>query len=86
MAKEFDRKLVFEDGAEYYGYAFGASATKVCEAVFNTSPVGYQEIVTDPTYTDQLVVMTYPTGRTFCPKIIILGPLMNKVRWLVSLL
>lgn len=60
MAKEFDRKLVFEDGAEYYGYAFGASATKVCEAVFNTSPVGYQEIVTDPTYTDQLVVMTYP--------------------------
>ncbi len=60
MAKEFDRKLVFEDGSEYYGYAFGAAGTKVCEAMFNTSPVGYQEIVTDPTYTDQLVVMTYP--------------------------
>ena len=60
MAKEFDRKIVFEDGSEYYGYSFGARADRVCEAVFNTSPVGYQEIVSDPSYTGQLVAMTYP--------------------------
>lgn len=61
MAKEFDRKIVFEDGSEYYGYSFGARADRVCEAVFNTSPVGYQEIVSDPSYTGQLVAMTYPS-------------------------
>ena len=60
MAKEFDRKIVLEDGSEYYGYSFGAKQDKVLEAVFNTSCVGYQEIVSDPSYTDQLVVMTYP--------------------------
>ncbi len=34
--------------------------TKVCEIVFNTSMAGYQEIVSDPSYTDQAVVMSYP--------------------------
>lgn len=58
--KKLDRKLVLEDGSEYYGYAFGAAGDRVCEIVFNTSMVGYQEIVSDPSYTDQLVVMTYP--------------------------
>ena len=56
----FDRKLVLEDGSEYYGYGFGRRIDRVCEVVFNTSPVGYQEIVSDPSYTDQFVVMTYP--------------------------
>ena len=60
MAKKFDRKLIFEDGSEYYGYGFGANETRVLEAVFNTSPVGYQEIVSDPSYTYQLVTMAYP--------------------------
>lgn len=55
-----DRKIVFEDGSEYYGYGFGSSNDRVCEIVFNTSMVGYQEIVSDPSYTDQMVVMTYP--------------------------
>ncbi len=60
MVKEFDRKLVLEDGAEYYGYAFGDRSDAVAEIVFNTSMVGYQEIVSDPSYTYQTVVMTYP--------------------------
>ncbi|MCF0121587.1 MAG: carbamoyl phosphate synthase small subunit, partial [Oscillospiraceae bacterium] len=60
MLKEFDRKLIFEDGTEYFGYSFGADCEKVCEIVFNTSMVGYQEILSDPSYTYQAVVMTYP--------------------------
>ena len=60
MLKEFDRKLVLEDGAEYYGYSFGDKGDAVTEIVFNTSMVGYQEIVSDPSYTYQTVVMTYP--------------------------
>lgn len=56
----FDRKIILEDGQEYFGYSFGAEADKVCEIVFNTSMVGYQEIISDPSYTYQAVVMTYP--------------------------
>lgn len=60
MAGQIDRKLVLEDGSEYYGRGFGAAGERVCELVFNTSMAGYQEIVSDPSYTDQAVVMTYP--------------------------
>ena len=60
MSPEPDRKLVFADGTEYYGYGFGCDCDRVCEMVFNTSPVGYQEIISDPSYTYQAVVMTYP--------------------------
>ena len=60
MLKEFDRKLVLEDGAEYYVFGFGDKGDAVTEIVFNTSMVGYQEIVSDPSYTYQTVVMTYP--------------------------
>lgn len=60
MAREFDRKIVLEDGTEYLGYSFGDKGERVCEIVFNTSMVGYQEIVSDPSYTYQMVVMTYP--------------------------
>lgn len=60
MLREFNRKLITEDGAEYPGYGFGAVKDVVLELVFNTSPVGYQEILSDPSYTDQAVVMTYP--------------------------
>ena len=55
-----DRKLILEDGSEYTGFGFGAAVERVCEVVFNTSMAGYQEIVSDPSYTDQAVVMTYP--------------------------
>lgn len=60
MSKEFDCKLLLEDGTEIMGYSFGAKCDKVCEMVFNTSMVGYQEILSDPSYTYQAVVMTYP--------------------------
>lgn len=60
MAKEMDRKIVLEDGSEYKGFGFGYKCDSVCEIVFNTSMVGYQEIVSDPSYTYQMVVMTYP--------------------------
>lgn len=61
MAKEFDRKIVLEDGSEYFGYAFGdKNCDRVCEIVFNSSVVGYQEIISDPAYIHQAVVMTYP--------------------------
>lgn len=54
------RKLVLENGAEFVGTGFGAETDALCELVFNTSMVGYQEIVTDPGYADQMVLMTYP--------------------------
>ena len=58
--KPFTKKLVLENGKEFPGYGFGSDRVAVCEIVFNTSMVGYQEIVSDPTYTEQIVVMTYP--------------------------
>ena len=58
--KTFNKKIVLEDGEEYLGYGFGADKEAICEIVFNTSMVGYQEIVSDPSYTYQMVVMTYP--------------------------
>ena len=58
MAKR--RKIILEDGRQFCGTAFGADSDRVCEIVFNTSMVGYQEILSDPSYTDQAVVMTYP--------------------------
>lgn len=58
--KNFDRKIILEDGSEYLGYGLGSNADRVCEIVFNTSMVGYQEIISDPSYTYQMVVMTYP--------------------------
>ncbi|MBQ8581011.1 MAG: carbamoyl phosphate synthase small subunit, partial [Alistipes sp.] len=58
--KAFTKKLVLENGREFYGYGFGADREVVLEIVFNTAVVGYQEIMSDPSYTGQLVVMTYP--------------------------
>ena len=55
------RKLIMSDGSEYVGIGFGEdTGNRVCELVFNTSPVGYQEIMSDPSYTDQFVTMAYP--------------------------
>ena len=55
-----NRRIILEDGSYYDGYGFGSNEDKVLEVVFNTSVVGYQEIISDPSYTDQGVVMTYP--------------------------
>ena len=59
-APQVKRKIVLEDGSEYVGYGFGSLEPKKVEIVFNTSMVGYQEIISDPSYTYQAVVMTYP--------------------------
>src|SRR4051812_44685992 len=53
-------KLALEDGTVYTGRAFGASGERFGEVVFNTSMTGYQEVLTDPSYTGQIVCMTYP--------------------------
>ncbi len=53
-------KLALEDGTVYEGLPFGAEGEVDGEVCFNTSMTGYQEIVTDPSYRGQIVVMTYP--------------------------
>lgn len=58
--KPFTKKIVLSDGREFPGYGFGADRDALHVLVFNTSMVGYQEIMSDPSYTDQAVVMTYP--------------------------
>ena len=55
-----NRKLVLQNGLEFVGTGFGADRETISEIVFNTSMVGYQEIVSDPSYTDQAIVMSYP--------------------------
>lgn len=81
--KNFNRKIILEDGTQMPGYGFGKNTDKVCEIVFNTSMVGYQEIISDPSYTYQAVVMTYPlignygiTDDDFESKIISIGALI----------
>jgi len=52
--------LVLEDGSIYRGYAFAGRGEVFGEVVFNTGMAGYQEILTDPSYKGQILVMTYP--------------------------
>ncbi|AXR08422.1 glutamine-hydrolyzing carbamoyl-phosphate synthase small subunit [Salinimonas sediminis] len=52
--------LVLEDGSVFKGTAIGAKGTAVGEVVFNTSMTGYQEILTDPSYAEQIITLTYP--------------------------
>ena len=60
LKKDYNKKIVLGNGQELYGYGFGADSSRICEIVFNTSMAGYQEIISDPSYTDQAIVMTYP--------------------------
>ncbi len=53
-------RLVLENGSVYRGTAFGHIGEATGEVVFNTSLTGYQEILTDPSYSGQMVMMTYP--------------------------
>lgn len=55
-----DKKLVLETGQEFTGIGYGSDSPAVGEIIFNTSMVGYQEIISDPAYAGQIVVMTYP--------------------------
>ncbi|MSQ27704.1 MAG: carbamoyl-phosphate synthase small subunit [Dehalococcoidia bacterium] len=52
--------LILSDGTSFEGEPFGAPAWASGEVVFNTSMTGYQEVLTDPSYAGQIVVMTYP--------------------------
>ncbi|TAG91496.1 MAG: carbamoyl-phosphate synthase small subunit [Oscillatoriales cyanobacterium] len=52
--------LVLADGTAYRGWSFGARTTVVGEVVFNTGMTGYQEVLTDPSYSGQIVTFTYP--------------------------
>ena len=60
MAEMKNKKLVLENGTVFEGFGFGADRDAVAELTFNTSMVGYQEIVSENSYYEQLVVMTYP--------------------------
>src|SRR5262245_37298757 len=53
-------RLVLEDGTVYEGWSIGTPGETLGEIVFNTSATGYQEILTDPSYKGQIVLMTYP--------------------------
>lgn len=52
--------LALEDGSLFYGQSIGASGVSVGEVVFNTAMTGYQEILSDPSYSEQIVTLTYP--------------------------
>ena len=52
--------LILANGSIFSGSSIGSAETRVCEMVFNTSMAGYQEILTDPSYAGQGVVMSYP--------------------------
>ena len=52
--------LALADGTVFKGTSIGISGTAVGEVVFNTSMTGYQEILTDPSYAQQLITLTYP--------------------------
>ena len=59
--------LALADGTVFYGSSIGASGSTTGEVVFNTAMTGYQEILTDPSYAQQIVTLTYPhIGNTGC--------------------
>lgn len=63
-------RLVLEDGTVLHGNSFGAEGASIGELVFNTSMTGYQEILTDPSYRGQVVMLTYPLIGNYgiCPE------------------
>jgi len=60
MNQTLKAALALEDGTVFEGWSFGYPGEKAGELVFNTSMSGYQEILTDPSYKGQIVIMTYP--------------------------
>ena len=53
-------KLILKSGETFQGIHFGSNEPKIGELIFNTAMTGYQEIITDLSYTDQLICFTYP--------------------------
>ncbi|MEZ4820433.1 MAG: carbamoyl-phosphate synthase domain-containing protein [Bdellovibrionota bacterium] len=62
--------LLLEDGTVYQGRALGSHTVKGGEIVFHTGMTGYQEVLTDPSYCGQIVMMTYPHIGSYgvCPE------------------
>lgn len=60
LTEQIPAKLVLADGSVFSGIAIGALGQAVGEVVFNTAMTGYQEILTDPSYAEQIVTLTYP--------------------------
>ena len=59
--------LVLEDGTVFRGQSVGVEGLRIGEVVFNTAMTGYQEILSDPSYSRQIVTLTYPhIGNTGC--------------------
>ncbi len=59
-SKEYQAKLILEDGSVFPGYSFGSREAVSGEVVFNTGMVGYPESLTDPSYRGQILIFTYP--------------------------
>ena len=55
-----DSILILDDGTYFMGRSFGSKRTSIGEICFNTSMTGYQEIITDPSYTGQIISFTFP--------------------------
>ncbi len=61
LTREYSQAtLILEDGTSFLGRTSSNIKTKPCEIVFNTAMTGYQEVITDPSYHDQIVVFSYP--------------------------
>jgi len=58
--KPKDAVLIFADGSKFYGYGIGEEGLAIGEICFNTSVTGYQEILTDPSYSGQIINFTFP--------------------------
>ena len=60
MYKSKPAKLILENGKTFHGFAFGKIGTTIGEVCFNTGMTGYQEILTDPSYSNQIITFTFP--------------------------
>ncbi|MEN8226268.1 MAG: carbamoyl-phosphate synthase domain-containing protein, partial [Bacteroidota bacterium] len=60
MQKKPDAKLILEDGTIFEGFSFGYKGSVSGEVVFNTAMTGYPESLTDPSYSGQILTLTYP--------------------------
>jgi len=60
MRERIRATLVLEDGTAFEGWSFGARGETTGELIFHTGMTGYQEVLTDPSYRGQIVIMTYP--------------------------
>tara|TARA_B100000035_G_C21036760_1_gene571456 strand:+ start:8063 stop:9208 length:1146 start_codon:yes stop_codon:yes gene_type:complete len=60
LSEKIPALLILKDGTTFHGRSIGANTSSVGEVVFNTSITGYQEILTDPSYAEQIVTLTYP--------------------------